>query len=71
MYCCVRKAIIEALANAESHGNQIKLIVLKTDRPTSEYWNSGMIQALRDLSMEFQINISHFTEQSHHNKVTI
>ena len=42
--------------------------ISQTDRPTSEYWNSGMVQSLRDLSIKYQIAISHFTEQSHYNK---
>ena len=27
-----------------------------------------MVQALRDLAMEFQMDFVHFTEQAHHNK---
>ena len=44
---------------------------MQTDRPVSEYWNSGMVQGLRDLAIEFGVTIAHFTEQSHHNKVCL
>ena len=49
---------------------QVNVYILQTDRPVSEYWNSGMVQALRDLAMEFKVNFVHFTEQAHHNKVS-
>ena len=49
----------------------VSIIQLQTDRPRTEYWNSGLVQALRDLAIEFQISFVHFTEQSHHNKVDI
>jgi hypothetical protein len=29
VYCCVRQALLEALENAQAHGNKIKLMVLK------------------------------------------
>ena len=51
--------------------NYISTINIQTDRPRTEYWNSGLVQALRDLAMEFKITFVHFTEQSHHNKVFI
>ena len=42
---------------------------LQTDRPRTEYWNSGLVQALRDLAKKYGLAFVHFTEQAHHNKV--
>ena len=41
----------------------------QTDRPSSQFWNSGMLRGHRRLAMKHQVTIRHFTEQSMHNKV--
>lgn len=55
-----------------SNKSQNKYILIKspqTDHPTSQYWNTGMVAAHRELAAEFNISIAHFTEMSSHNKV--
>ena len=47
------------------------LTILQSDRPSSQYWNSGMVAANRNLSSELNLVISHMSELSSHNKVTI
>jgi hypothetical protein len=44
-------------------------LIPQTDRPTSQFWNSGSIHNSRRLVQEFGIKITHMTEQSCHNKV--
>jgi hypothetical protein len=29
VYCCVRQALIEAIARVQQHGNEIRLVALK------------------------------------------
>ena len=41
----------------------------KSDRPTSQYWNTGMVAGHRDLAKKYNIPITHVTEQASHNKV--
>ena len=45
------------------------LLLLQSDRPSSQYWNSGMVAAHRALAAELNLVISHMTEQASHNKV--
>ena len=42
---------------------------LQTDRPKTEFWNSGNVELSRDLAAEFGITVVHMTHQSHHGKV--
>ena len=46
-------------------------IWLQTDRPSSQFWNTGCVAGLRQLAGEFNIPITAMTEQSSHNKVRI
>ena len=41
----------------------------QTDRPGSQFWNSGMIASYSELAQEFGIPVIAITEQSSHNKV--
>ena len=45
------------------------LHILQTDRPSSQFWNSGMVRGHLELAKQFNVSISHITEQSMHNKV--
>ena len=44
---CLEIVLENALEKARENGNQPDLLVHKTDRPTSEYWNAPMIEAHR------------------------
>ena len=70
VYCALRKVITGVVEKAQELGVELKQIVHKTDRPSSQFWNSGMVLATRELVKEFGIPITHITEQSMHNKVT-
>ena len=67
VYCALKKVIVSVLEKAKQLGVKLTKIIHKTDRPSSQFWNSGMILATRELA----IPIIHFTEQSMHNKVGI
>ena len=41
----------------------------QTDRPSSQFWNSGMLRGHRRLAVKHRVTIRHITEQSMHNKV--
>ena len=69
MYCALRKVIASVLEKSRQLGVKLKQIVFKTDRPSSQFWNSGMVIAVKELVEEFGIPITHITEQSMHNKV--
>ena len=47
------------------------IIFFQSDRPTSQYWNTGMVAGHRDLANKYSIVISHITEQASHNKVIL
>jgi hypothetical protein len=79
----VKKVIEACLQNAQSMGVVIQHIVHKvclikqkhisnifvqTDRPSSQYWNSGMARGHLELASDFSTSISHMSEQSCHNK---
>jgi hypothetical protein len=49
--------------------NIFHLIKIQTDRPSSQFWNSGMARGHLELAEEFGTSISHISEQSMHNKV--
>ena len=42
---------------------------LKTDRPRTEFWNSGNIEVSRDLAAEPGVTWVHMTNQANHGKV--
>ena len=69
VYCALRKVIASVIERAGQLGVQLTQIVHKSDRPSSQFWNSGMVLAMRELVEEFGIPITHITEQSMHNKV--
>jgi hypothetical protein len=69
VYCALRLVIISVLEKAKQLGVKITQIIHKTDRPSSQFWNSGMVLATKELVAEFGIPITHITEQSMHNKV--
>ena len=46
-----------------------KYLQNQTDRPSSQFWNSGMVLAHKEMVAEFDVPITHITEQSMHNKV--
>ena len=87
VFCAMRVVIDEVLEEAQKMGVIIDQIifkvifkiflmsylycVIKSDRPSSQFWNSGMVLGLRQLSGEYGIPISHITEQSMHNKVQL
>ena len=48
---------------------EITYLCFQTDRPSSQYWNSGMVRAHKELAQEFNVSITHISEQSCHNKV--
>ena len=45
------------------------MLCFQTDRPSSQYWNSGMVRGHKELSQDFKVSITHISEQSCHNKV--
>ena len=69
VYCALRKVIASVIERAGQLGVQLTQIVHKSDRQSSQFWNSGMVLAMRELVEEFGIPITHITEQSMHNKV--
>ena len=48
----------------------IALMHNKTDRPSGHFWKSGMVLGVRELAQNYDIPITHITEQSMHNKVS-
>ena len=52
-----------------THNSSYKSCFYQSDRPSSQYWNAGMVAGHSDLARKFGICISHLTEQSNHNKV--
>ena len=44
---------------------------MQTDRPHTEFWNSGNVEVARDLSAQFAVNWIHMTSQAHHGKVRV
>ena len=69
VYCALRKVVAAVVEKAKQLVVTLKQIIHKTDRPSSQFWNSGMVLATKELVEEFGIPISHITEQSMHNKV--
>ena len=69
VYCALKKVIASVLEKAKQLGVKLTKIIHKTDRPSSQFWNSGMIHATKELASEFGIPITHITEQAMHNKV--
>ena len=85
VYCAMRIVIAAALEKARSLGITVSQIIhkvlvftvnvsciafkIQTDRPSSQFWNSGMVLAHREMVAEFDVPITHITEQSMHNKV--
>lgn len=69
MYCALRKVIAKVVDIAQKLGVSLTQIVHKTDRPSSQFWNSGMVLGTKELVDEFRMPITHITEQSMHNKV--
>ena len=86
VFCAVKKVLEQAIPMAAEMGIQISQVVHKvcilifmfaiitfifqTDRPSSQYWNSGMVRAHKELAQEFNVSITHISEQSCHNKVS-
>ena len=64
------KVLESTLRKAESCGLQITTIIHKTDRPSSQFWNSRMVRGHRELARKHGVNIRQITEQSCHNKDT-
>ena len=69
VYCALKKVIASVLEKAKQLNVGITKIIHKTDRPSSQFWNSGMVHATKELASEFAIPITHITEQAMHNKV--
>ena len=79
-------SVPEAIDFATQYGHDIKMVAEKvyhirkksipsdtkyqTDRPKTEYWNSGNIELRRLLCCQYGLWWVHFTGQSHHNKVS-
>ena len=68
VYCCFEKILPLALQEARSRNIDIKLIIIKSDRPSSQYWNINMMKQNITLSEAHNIPLTHITEQSMHNK---
>ena len=47
----------------------IMMMMIQSDRPGSQYWNSGMVAGHSELAKLLGMSISHFTEAAGHNKV--
>ena len=84
VYCLMRRVLEQLMDRAEEQGFPVNYVIhkvplrvdlllftvhIQTDRPSSQFWNSGMVAAHSELSREFGVPISHITEQSRHNKV--
>jgi hypothetical protein len=69
VYCALQVVIASILEKANQLGVKLTQIIHKTDRPSSQFWNSGIVLATKELVAEFGIPITNITEQSMHNKV--
>ena len=55
--------------NSSTSSHSILTFRPQTDRPSSQFWNSGMLRGHQRLAIKHQVTIRHITEQSMHNKV--
>ena len=70
VYCAWRIVLEEVFEEAGKLGVIIGQIIFKVTVYTSQFWNSGMVLGVRELAQNYDIPITHITEQSMHNKVS-
>ena len=83
VYSCLRQSLPDALSFCEQPVKMVTHVVcfdihyftyyifqyIKTDRPRTEFWNSGNIEVSQDLAAELGVTWVHMTNQAHHGKV--